>query len=277
MQSLVSIIVPCFKQAQYLNEALESVLHQSYTNWECIIVNDGSPDDTETVAKKWLGKDKRFKYCFQENLGVSAARNHGVTLANGEFILPLDADDKLGDSYITLAVKAFQKENNLKVVYCKAEKFGDEKGEWILKPFSLYNLSLKNMIFCSALYRKSEWERIGGYDSNMREGLEDWEFWIAMLKDGGEVKCLDCKGFYYRTKVTSRNVNFDFETRKELLEYLTLKHTAFFVKQLGSINYLVLLNENTKAQYEAKLKSEKFIINLFFKTFFKFKIFKNIE
>lgn len=261
MQPLVSIIVPCFDQAQYLDEALESVLHQSYINWECIIVNDGSPDDTESVVKKWLKKDNRFKYCFQENLGVSAARNHGITIANGEFILPLDADDILGDSYITLAIDAFQKANNLKVVYCKAEKFGNEKGEWILQSFSLFNLSMKNMIFCSALYKKSEWERIGGYDINMIEGLEDWEFWIALLKDGGEVKCLDCLGFYYRVKDVSRQKGFDNNMYVSAVNYLCVKHAAFFVKHHG--NSIWLYRENVIL----KKFHKKVITNVFYKLY----------
>jgi glycosyltransferase involved in cell wall biosynthesis len=64
---VISIIVPCYNQAQYLDEALNSVLNQTYENWECIIVNDGSPDNTEFVAQKWCAKDIRFKYIFQKN------------------------------------------------------------------------------------------------------------------------------------------------------------------------------------------------------------------
>ncbi|MFV8358229.1 glycosyltransferase family 2 protein, partial [Flavobacterium sp. XS1P32] len=87
----VSIIVPCFNQAQYLSEALKSVLEQTYENWECIIVNDGSPDDTKQIAQKWVEKDSRFKYIFKENGGLSSARNEGINYAKGTFILPLDA------------------------------------------------------------------------------------------------------------------------------------------------------------------------------------------
>ena len=156
MKVLVSIIVPCYKQAQYLDEALQSVLDQTYENWECIIVNDGSPDNTKEIAQKWVAKDIRFKYIYQNNKGVSAARNLGISNANGIYILPLDGDDKISEKYIEEAIIAFEKDKSLKLVYCKAEKFGNEKGEWILNPFSLYNLSKKNMIFCSALYRKNE-------------------------------------------------------------------------------------------------------------------------
>ena len=71
----VSIIVPCYKQAQFLSEALESVINQSYYNWECIIVNDGSPDHTDDIANEWLSRDERFNYVSIKNGGLSHARN----------------------------------------------------------------------------------------------------------------------------------------------------------------------------------------------------------
>lgn len=70
MKFFVSVIVPCYNQAKYLSEALQSVLDKTYENWECIIVNDGSPDNTEEVAKQWVEKDSRFKYFYKENGGL---------------------------------------------------------------------------------------------------------------------------------------------------------------------------------------------------------------
>ena len=86
---LISIIVPCYNQAQYLDECLQSVLDQTYHNWECIIVNDGSPDNTEEFANKWTAKDSRFKYLLKTNGGLSSARNAGIETANGEWILSI--------------------------------------------------------------------------------------------------------------------------------------------------------------------------------------------
>lgn len=106
---LISIIVPCYNQAEYLDECLQSVLDQTYYNWECIIVNDGSSDNTEIVAQQWLNKDGRFKYSAKENAGLSLARNTGIANTNGEFILPLDADDKIGKDYCTKAIEVFSK------------------------------------------------------------------------------------------------------------------------------------------------------------------------
>lgn len=272
-KTLVSIIVPCYNQAQFLDEALQSVLDQTYTNWECIVVNDGSPDNTEEVVQKWTEKDIRYKYFYQENKGLSSARNLGITQANGKFILPLDADDKITVNYISLAIASFQEDNSLKVVYCKAEKFGDERGPWKLEPFSLFNLSQKNMIFCTALFRKKDWEMVDGYDVNMIYGWEDWEFWIAILKNGGEVKCLDEVGFYYRVKLNSMLNKIDREKDKCLFEYLSVKHADFFVKQFGSFTSLNHAIIDIKRDYEMKLKSEKFVIDVFCKKFFGFSVF----
>jgi glycosyltransferase involved in cell wall biosynthesis len=270
---LVSIIVPCYNQAQYLGEALESILNQTYTDWECIIVNDGSPDNTEEVAQEWVAKDARFIYLYKENGGLSSARNAGIAIAKGEFILPLDADDKISINYTELAIETFEKNTSLTLVYCKAEKFGEETGSWNLPAFSLFNLARGNMIFCSSFFRKRDWELVGGYDINMKYGSEDWEFWISILKNGGEVKRLEEVGFYYRVKLVSMVKQFKEDKTKYLHEYMSLKHTTFFITQYGSFMELNASLKKAKKQYTENLKSEKYIIDLFCSTFFKFSVF----
>lgn len=256
-----------------MDEALQSVLNQTFTNWECFVVNDGSPDNTEEVSKKWIEKDNRFKYLYQENRGVSSARNLGIIHASGEYLLPLDADDKISAEYIALALSAFQQDTSIKVVYCKAEKFGDAVGQLKSKPFSMKLLATENMIFCTALFRKEEWEKAGGYDVNMIYGLEDWELWISILKNGGWVKCLNIVGFYYRIKIVSRNNQFNKNNENYLLEYISVKHADFFVKQLGSFTQLNNLIKQTKEENNIKLKSKKFVIDVFCYTFFGFSVF----
>ncbi|MFI0430081.1 glycosyltransferase family 2 protein [Mariniflexile sp. HMF6888] len=273
----VSIIVPCYNQADYLNEALQSVLKQTETNWECIIVNDGSTDNSETIAKRWVEKDQRFKYLQQKNSGLCHARNFGIENALGEFVLPLDADDKLGIDYLKLGLEAFNNNGKLKVVYCYAEKFDEDSGLWKLAEFNLFNLSRKNMIFCSAMFRKKDWELVGGYDINMIYGWEDWEFWISLLKKGGEVERIESVQFYYRIKKGSMLREMDFEKSKKMAEYVSVKHADFFVKYYGSFLELEQAKEQVIGKYEEKLKSEKFIINAFTKRFFGFIFFRNMK
>ena len=266
----VSIIVPCYNQAQFLDEALQSVLDQTHSNWECIIVNDGSPDNTEEVAHEWLEKDARFKYIYQKNGGLSSARNAGIAMAKGEFILPLDADDRIGPNYLSLAIDVFQKDCDVKVVYCKAEKFGEEEGIWQLSTFSIFDLALHNMIFCSAIFKREDWKFAGGYDINMIYGLEDWEFWIAILKNGGNVKRIESVSFYYRIRKNSMARIINKEERIFSEKYVMKKHYDFFLANYD------LLNKSRK-QIEYSLKSEKFVINLFTKKFFGFKVFNKID
>ncbi len=251
----ISVVVPCYNQAQYLDECLQSVLNQTYQDWECIIVNDGSPDNTEEIAKNWVEKDTRFIYLSKENGGLSSARNAGIEIAKGEWILPLDADDKIGDQYLELAEKEFEKDYT--VIYCEAEFFGNEIGKWHLPEFSLENLAKKNCIFCSAFYKKEDWKKVNGYDINMIYGLEDYEFWISLLKNKNTVKKLPQTLFYYRVKENSMLTNLKSERINKMFNYISKKHTDFFLEYLGSFNELFLLQENILKKYDKLLNSKK--------------------
>ncbi|MGL2964084.1 glycosyltransferase family 2 protein [Flavobacterium sp. RSB2_4_14] len=269
----ISIIVPCYNQAMYLVDCMQSILNQTHTHWECIIVNDGSSDDTEARAQEWCKKDDRFTYYFKENGGLSSARNYGIQNAIGTFILPLDADDMIAPNYIALALEKFNVQPDLKLVYCKAKKFGEVNGMWQLPDFSPSLLARRNMIFCSAIYRKQDWECVNGYDENMIYGWEDWEFWVAILKDGGNVFCLDEVGFYYRTSKKSMVNQMSDEHKKYLQSFMCQKHPSFFIQHLGSPIQLSETIESITKENKNKLKSEKFVIDLFCKTFLGFTIF----
>ncbi|WP_425075656.1 glycosyltransferase family 2 protein [Psychroserpens sp. S379A] len=92
-QSLISVIVPCYNVEEYLNKAIESIVAQTYTNWECILINDGSTDSTQSIAEKWVAKDQRIKLINQKNQGLSGARNTGLKNVSGEYIYFFDSDD----------------------------------------------------------------------------------------------------------------------------------------------------------------------------------------
>lgn len=263
---LFSIIIPCFNQSEFLNECLESVIKQTYQNWECIIVNDGSEDDTELVSNKWVKKSNKIKYVYQNNRGLSSARNKGISIAQGVFILPLDADDKISDDYLSLSFKAFKKNNDLKLVYCLAKKFGIVNSFWHLQEFSLSKIAENNVIFCSAIYRKSDWSKIGGYDEEMKYGLEDWEFWINLLKNGGDVYRINKVCFFYRVKAVSMITNLTAEKEQVMLDYMHNKHKDFFIK-----NYLLLISKKNKEIYSLKsnLRSKKFMLNKVFQLMLK--------
>lgn len=272
---LVSVIVPCYNQGIFLDECLASVYFQTFKNWECIIVNDGSTDDTDATARKWVEKDKRFKLLSQNNSGVCVARNNGIGRSKGTFILPLDGDDKISNDFLRLGISAFNSNSNLKLVYSKVLLFGSRNGVWELPEFSLKNLAMNNMIVCTAFYRRTDFDKLGGYDLNMLDGLEDWEFWISLLKDSGEVYQIPKVCFFYRMKNNSRQVNILPKEYKQLYAYLSKKHTTFFIDNLGSFQDLskkivVLERKNRELQSKFINRLSK-ISDLFLKKIYSYK------
>ena len=106
---LISIIIPCYNQVLFIEETLQSVYQQQYKNWECLLINDGSTDASESIILAWVTRDKRFQYYKTTNLGVSAARNYGLRIAQGAYIQFLDGDDLLTADKLALSLDALQK------------------------------------------------------------------------------------------------------------------------------------------------------------------------
>lgn len=202
---VISVVIPCYNQAGYLPEALDSLLDQTYPNWEAIVVNDGYPDEAEAVTRRYAGQDARISYVYKENGGAGSARNYGIALAKGEYILPLDADDVIRPEYMELAMKAFEEQPQTRLVYCQGYFFGEKKGLWELAYQGYRKLLMRNSIFVSAFFRKIDWEKAGGYDETMRNGYEDWEFLIRLLDEDCMVCQIPLPLFCYRIKKHSLN------------------------------------------------------------------------
>lgn len=118
MTPLVSVIVPCYNQGRFLADALDSVLAQTYTRWECIVVNDGSTDDTRTVARRYAAGDARFKYVEQANRGLPGARNRGLQEMRGDYVQFLDADDLIAPDKLRLQLADAGNVEGMAIVYC---------------------------------------------------------------------------------------------------------------------------------------------------------------
>src|SRR5688572_30177035 len=142
----VSVIIPCYNLGKFLNEAIESVLSQTLRDYEIIVVNDGSTDK-ETIHIINELKNPLIKVVQTSNQGLSAARNTGIFFSKGDYILPLDADDKIEPSYLEKAVKVLDENENIGIVYCEAMFFGEENGKWELPEYSLPQILLHNVIF----------------------------------------------------------------------------------------------------------------------------------
>lgn len=202
-----SIVIPCYNAGDLLSEAVESALAQTYSDLEIIIVDDGSTD-ARTRAVLEAARWPRTTIIRQPNAGPAAARNRAVREASGEFILPLDADDKIAPGYVERAVAVLERRPEVGIVYCKAMRFGAESGPWRLPAYSLRELVIDNVIFVTAMYRKADWEKVGGYNERLRHGVEDYEYWVKIVGLGREVVQLDDYLFFYRIQNASRTVGF---------------------------------------------------------------------
>ena len=231
----VSIIVPCFNQAAFLSESLDSVVAQTYSNWECIIVNDGSLDDTGEIANRYLEQDKRFKYIRQDNQGVSVARNTGISHSEGVFILPLDGDDIIEPTYLEKAVDWFGNHPETKLVYCKALLFGSINSLWDLDEYEYGRFIWSNCIFCSAVFRRADYDKTGGYNPNMSHGLEDWDFWLSLLKKDDIVHRIDEVLFRYRIKDQSRSTELNLNHLEQTYLQLFKNHREVYEPFCGKL------------------------------------------
>ncbi len=230
MNPLVSVIIPVYNMESFLAETLQSVLNLDYPNLEVILVDDGSKDSSLSVAESFASRDGRIKIFSQANTGVCKARNLAIARASGEFILPVDADDLIEPDYISKAVPHFSDEE-VKVVLSNADFFGDSMGKWTLPPFDLHLLAHRNMLPATAMYRKSDWERVGGYCEEII-AREDWDFWISLLKEGGKVVRLPEVLLHYRIRPHSKRIE-DRRWKRHVIDVLNERHPEFFMRELG--------------------------------------------
>lgn len=227
MEPKISIVIPCYNDAQYIEQAVDSAMDQTYPNIEVIVVDDGSDDATKTVLEKI--RPKITKLVTQTNQGQSTARNRGIEIASGDLILTLDSDDYFEPTFCELAVKEFQKESEVKLVSCEAQlhlangktlKFQPKGGT--ISDFMFLNNALG-----TSMFKKADWAKIGRYDESMRQGFEDWEFFIRLLKDGGSCTVIKEALYHYRKRENS-TTNRANKVKFDILKFIYLKHSDLY-------------------------------------------------
>lgn len=261
-KSNVTVIIPCYNDGHYIMEAVNSILNQTLKAEKIIIIDDGSEQETKNILKEI--NNENIEIVFQENQGVCKARNAGIHLANTDYILNLDADDYFEPTFIEKAVNILNNNSTIGVVGCFYRKLqGNAADKEIIKPVggTVNNFLVKNNGMACSMFRKNCWEAVGGYDEQMGNGFEDWEFWIAILKNNWEMHIINEVLFNYRIKELSRDQtaikDFDFDLRK----YIFLKHKEVFLSNFDSYA-LQLINENCNL----RRKNKKLIDSLNYKT-----------
>lgn len=180
---LISVVIPCYNPAPFLHETLASVRAQTYQPVEIIIVNDGS-DQPEARALLQSVAPTVTRYIEQENRGLGGARNTGFRAARGDYVLPLDADDRIAPSFLAECMESLRARPDAAFVYTDCRVFGDTEYIERFLDYNLHWLLEQNTLCYASLIRRADWELAGGYDESMRLGYEDWDFWLRLAERG---------------------------------------------------------------------------------------------
>lgn len=230
----VSVVIPCFNHGCYIHEAVASVRAQTINEYEIIVVDDGSTDSlTRRVLDELAGDGIRVLRTI--NQGLASARNTGILQACGDYILPLDADDRIDHRFLELAVGVLDSNPDVGVVYGKVEFFGETAGVWVQPDYSPTRILFENMIVASAVFRRADWLLVGGYRQCMRYGWEDWDFWLSFVELGREVVKLPEVMFFYRIRDNSMTRTMLYKNKIMMLFNLVSNHKKLYIKHLLGI------------------------------------------
>lgn len=225
----VSFIIPCYNSEDTLPDTLQSVMDQELTDWEAIIVSDGSPDNVEAVALEWVKRDARFRYFKKENGGLGSARNYGVRVAQGECILPLDPDNLVRPEFATKAIQILEKHSDVGVVYGDAAFFGEREGIWKVGGLNVQKLLAGNYIDACAVIRRDLFDSLGLFDESIpHQGNEDWEFWLRVIASNHDFYYLEEVTFDYRVTSKSMSYGFNKEMYQENRKHIRTKHARLY-------------------------------------------------
>ncbi len=286
MNSLVSIVITSYNKAQYLEQSVQSVLAQTYSNIECIIIDDGSTDNTAEIAAKITANHPEIKYFLKENGGVSSARNFGVTKAHGEWIQFLDADDWIAETKIASQLNSLEKYGSQPVVaYADYERVYVDKDNKIVKrqanqlgqlskdelvarllicpdfladsPFPLLQQA---MLFSKTLLDNNE------FDTTLK-ACEDREFVLDLLMSGVPFIHTPIIGAFYRKHATNMTDN-DLLMRESYIGYFEIakqKHGQAISLPEVSLNLLLdkSLEVKDKNIFDRTLKIVEFPVAVF--------------
>ncbi|MDP1845264.1 MAG: glycosyltransferase family A protein [Candidatus Moranbacteria bacterium] len=226
----ISVVIPCYNYGEYIEETVESVLAQTFRDYEIIIVDDGSTDQYTLDILDKIGKEHpEIKIVYQFNGHLSNARNNGIKASRGEFFLPLDADDIIEPTMLEKCYEMISSDPKLGFIYTYTHFFGTENSIWKNQEYNFYDLLWANHPTVCALVRKKAWEEAGGYDENMKDGYEDWEFWIRLGKLGWFGKVVKESLFNYRRHGESMLSGTELK-HYEIIKYIRTKHKDIYAR-----------------------------------------------
>ena len=274
----VSVVIPCYNDKDYIQEAVQSVIDQTFQDVEIIIVDDGSNEATKEVLATI--KSEKVQIVTQINQGSSAARNNGIKVANAPFILVLDGDDTFDTTFLEKAVAILEKNQTIGAVssYCNLFIYNHQIiHKHLPKGGGIANFLFDNNSVSFALLRKKCWDEIGGYDEKMKIGFEDWEFWISLTKRDWNIYVIPEFLFNYRQIKSNESLDkiSKLYFREANLNYIYKKHQDIYQNHFGqTIDYLTDLAQRNKRNELKYKNSLDFKIGRFL--LFPFRFFKII-
>ncbi|WP_162533571.1 glycosyltransferase family 2 protein [Dokdonia sp. Dokd-P16] len=254
----ITVIIPCYNDGIYINDAVNSVLHQSLLPEKIIIIDDGSDEDTLQILKKI--QSPLVQIIYQENTGVCGARNRAIKEATTSLILTLDADDYFEQTFIEKAYQVISTQEKIGVVCSYYEGFRTNGAlTAVIKPLGgqVHNFLVQNNGVASALFRKSCWEAVNGYDVSFDKGYEDWDFWISILKNDWEMHVIPELLFKYRIKDKSRDQIAVALYNKELKMKIYDKHKDVYLEYIDRVYAQLIFKNQESMKNIVKLKNSK--------------------
>jgi glycosyltransferase involved in cell wall biosynthesis len=250
-QPLVSVVIPCYNQGDYVEETIDSVLQSDYKNLEIVLVNDGSTDITTQKIIKQMEIKPKIRVYNKTNGGLSSARNFGLKKANGDFILFLDSDDKISPLFISKGINSLLQNNQYAYVYSLVQLFGDRSNVWNTLPYDFEYLLFRNYIPAAIIIRKTVCFEVNGYDETLKQGYEDWEFVIRLGGEGYKGLHINEILFYYRKHEGSmlkgskkKHTNL----RKEIIN----RHPQLYKNRL--LKWLKYISKEIKLKFKKVIK-----------------------
>ena len=229
---LVSVIIPLYNYEKYVIEAINSVLEQTYINWELIIVDDCSTDNSFNTVADYIDKIKISQNIIllqnEQNKGSSATRNTGIKQSKGEYVLCLDADDYVSKYFLEEYVKAIIK-GDADIVYCNCQFFQNSKHKWKTAPPTHYRdkIFYNNYLICCSMFSRIAWESVGGYNENQKAYL-DWDFWIRCNLAGFK-KAIKVNKYLFYYRKHGKSISDSVSNKdKELKAQIILNHKDFY-------------------------------------------------
>ena len=254
----VSIIIPCYNKGKYVKAAVESALHQTYSNIEIVCIDDASTDNSREILRH-IANERKNVVLIEEssNVGVCRARNKAINFASGEYILPLDADDTIEPTYVEKAITIFTTNPAISIVYSRCRDLSTKKELFVHK--TLDTLLFRNVITCSSIFKKTAFSLCRGYDPALTDyGCEDWDLYLSFLENGLLFHKIDEILFNYRTNTEkNRSVIQKIHSRR-ILEIIFENHINLYKKDRRVIENIFTGDEYKQKNIKMKRKCKRY-------------------